>query len=207
MYKNIVFDVDGTLINTEESIIRALQDVLLSEKGTLYTPEDLEFVLGVPGVYSIEKFNLENPDLALADWEVKMKSYAHYNSIYDGIFKLISALKDLDVNLGIVTSRRDSECDHDLHFNMLKEEFDFIVTADRTVKHKPEADPLLYYLENTNALAGDTLYIGDTPYDSSCAKGANVDFMLAGWGAKNAESIQCKDILSHPYDILKYVTR
>lgn len=207
MYKNIVFDVDGTLINTEESIIKGLQKVLSEESKKQYRDEDLDFVLGVPGEYSIEKFGLSNPEKALLLWEESMNSLSHCNSIYDGIYNLIDALRELGVNLGIVTSRRDSECDNDPLFQSLKQHFDFIVTADRTVKHKPNADPLVYYLEKTSSNAADTLYIGDTPYDSACACGANIDFMVAGWGAKNIDSIPNKDVLNHPYELLKHITR
>ncbi len=207
MYKNVVFDVDGTLINTEQSIVKGLQKVLFNETGLLYSPEDLDFVLGVPGSYSIKTLGLNNPSRILAEWDKSTKAHADRNSIYEGIPKLIEALKKMGINLGIVTSRRDSECDNDPLFASLKDQFDFIVTADRTTKHKPEAEPLLYYLQNTLSEPADTLYIGDTSYDSACARKAGTDFMVAGWGAKNIDSIPNKDVLAHPYELLKYVSR
>ncbi|WP_430883502.1 HAD family hydrolase [Fusibacter sp. JL216-2] len=207
MYKHIVFDVDGTLINTEEAIITSLQKVLLKETGKTYEMYELDFVLGVPGSYSIVKFDLNNPSKALDKWQVGIKEHAHLNSIYEGILKLVTTLREMGHKLGIVTSRRDSECDSDPLFNTLKPYFDCIVTADRTEKHKPQADPLLYYMDKTQAKASETVYIGDTPYDSACADKAGVDFMVAGWGAKHIASIPNKDVLIHPYEFIKYVTR
>lgn len=207
MYKHIVFDVDGTLINTEEAIITSLQKVLHKETGKTYEMYELDFVLGVPGSYSILKFDLEDPSQALNQWQDGIKNHAHLNSIYEGVLKLITSLKEMGHTIGIVTSRRDSECVFDPLFNMLKPHFDCIVTADRTEKHKPEPDPLLYYLEQTKAQPSETVYIGDTPYDSACAQKAGVDFMVAGWGAKHIASIPNKDVLIHPYEFIKYVTR
>lgn len=207
MYKNIVFDVDGTLINTEASILKALQKVLMDEKGEEHAASDLHFVLGIPGIYSIPKFGFSDSEKALMDWERYMKNYADLNSVYDGILTLIDTLKEQGVKLGIVTSRRDSECVDDPIFQSLKVHFDLVVTANHTEKHKPEGEPLEYFLKQTGTHPEDTLYIGDTIYDSSCASNAGVDFMLAGWGTHDADNIPHKDLLTHPYEILKYITR
>lgn len=207
MYKNIVFDVDGTLINTEASILKGLQQVLLEEKGETHSDADLRFVLGIPGIYSIPKLNFEHPERALKKWGVAMRDHSELNSVYDGILNLIHSLKKENLNLGIVTSRRNDECSHDPLFQDLKKHFDFIVTADSTEKHKPNGEPLEYYMKHTKSCPENTLYIGDSIYDSSCANNAGVDFMLAGWGTHDAQNIPHKDLLSHPYELMKYIMR
>lgn len=50
--------------------------------------------------------------------------------------------------------------------------------------HKPDSEPLLYYLEQTGCQGDELLYIGDSVYDRQCAAGAGTAFGLAGWGAQ-----------------------
>ena len=59
-----------------------------------------------------------------------------------------------------------------------------MVCADDTVRHKPDSEPLLYYLEQTGCQGDELLYIGDSVYDRQCAAGAGTAFGLAGWGAQ-----------------------
>jgi len=207
MYKNIVFDVDGTLINTEDSILLALQEVLLTELNKKYKAVDLEFVLGVPGTATITEFGFSDPVKALKSWEEKMKTLAHKNIIFEGVMSLVTALKSSGHTLGIVTSRRERECYGDPLFELLADHFDYIVTADSTEKHKPDGQPLLYFLDISKSRADETLYVGDTQYDSSCAQHAGVDFYLAGWGAVEPQNIKSIEELTHPFDLMKHVMR
>ena len=56
------------------------------------------------------------------------------------------------------------------------------------------------YMEKAGTQAADVLYVGDSKYDSSCAKDADVDFVLAGWGTTD-RSIECKYLLDDPNEI------
>lgn len=47
--RHFIFDIDGTLINTEKAIIKGLQELLMEVKGVPYEPEQLYFCLGIPG--------------------------------------------------------------------------------------------------------------------------------------------------------------
>ena len=58
-YKQIVFDIDGTLIDNEKSIIYSLQDTLLKETGKQFSYEQLTFALGIPGEDTLERLAVE----------------------------------------------------------------------------------------------------------------------------------------------------
>lgn len=55
MYKNILFDIDGTIVDTEKQIIQALQKVLKEELNIVKEYDELLFVLGTPGFNSLKK--------------------------------------------------------------------------------------------------------------------------------------------------------
>ncbi|WP_081618577.1 HAD family hydrolase [Segatella paludivivens] len=76
----------------------------------------------------------------------------------------------------------------------------YICVTD-TVNPKPSAEPILAYFNRTGATPADTLYIGDSAYDSQCAINSHVDFALATW-SNGKKDIPCKYELEKPSDIL-----
>lgn len=58
--RHFIFDIDGTLINTEKAIIKGLQELLLEEKGSQYAPEQLYFCLGIPGSQALAQLGIED---------------------------------------------------------------------------------------------------------------------------------------------------
>lgn len=203
-YRQIVFDVDGTLLNTEYCIIRALQDTLLERTGKEVPAEELTFVLGIPGLASARKMGIEDAQTFLVRWEENLLKYAHTIRPYPGVEELVGKLHDMGCRLGIVTSKNRGEFDEDAHRIPMVEHFSTVICADDTLLHKPDAEPLLKYMERTGTVAPELLYIGDSKYDAQCAKGAGVDFALALWGAHD-ETIPAKYYPKQLADLLRYL--
>lgn len=203
-YKQIVFDVDGTLLNTEYCIIRALQDTLLERTGREVPAQELTFVLGIPGLASARQMGIADEGAFLSRWEENLLKYAHTIHAYDGIEPLIEKLHEMGYELGIVTSKNRGEFDEDAHRIPLRSYFTTVICADDTQKHKPDAEPLRKYMERTGTVAAELLYIGDSKYDGQCAGGAGVDFALALWGTHD-ESIPAKFYPKQPADLLQYL--
>jgi Predicted phosphatases len=67
-YEHIVFDVDGTLIDSEYSILAALVDTLKEIKGKDYTIDELRYVLGIPGAETLKLFEVKDVEYGLELW-------------------------------------------------------------------------------------------------------------------------------------------
>lgn len=184
MYKVIVFDVDGTLINTEKATLMALKEVLKEDLNQDVQLEDLVSFLGIPGSYAINAFDFSNPESSLQKWVQRMDELRAYNQFYEGILELLRTINNRALKLGIVTSRTRAEWDSDPLLKNIAHYFECVITADDTVAHKPSGQPLNKLLELMKVEAVDVLYIGDTSYDRQCAQEAEVDFIWAGWGSK-----------------------
>ncbi len=200
MYKNIVFDVDGTLINTEYAVLHSLQDTLKEVQNKNYKIEELEFVLGITGETAIKQLGIANVTETVDLWNKNLNSYKNFVCVFDGIKDLLPKLSQ-DYKLGIVTSKTKAEFDEEVTPFGLNKYFGVIICADDTKKHKPNPEPLLKYIELSNAKPEETLYIGDSVYDMQCAKSSGVDFAFAKWGNKR-QNIKAKYVLLNPLDLL-----
>ena len=200
MYKNIVFDVDGTLINTEYAVLHSLQDTLKEVQNKNYKIEELEFVLGITGEAAIKQLGIANITETVDLWNNHLNQYKNSVSVFDWIKDLLQKLSQ-DYKLGIVTSKTKAEFDEEVTHFGLNKYFGVIVCAGDTKKHKPNPEPLLKYMELANAKPVETLYIGDSIYDMQCAKSSGVDFAFAKWGNRR-QNIEAKYVLSNPLDLL-----
>jgi HAD superfamily hydrolase (TIGR01549 family) len=202
-YTCIIFDVDGTLINTESAILFSLQKVLQEETLTEIPLGQLQFALGIPGEVALRQLGIQNVAEINALWNDIFQTMYDKINVFNGIEKTLIALQKEGITTGIVTSKTKEELHHDFKYFSLEKYFSYIVCADDTEKHKPEPDPILKFLEMSGTDRRTTMYVGDTVYDMQCARGAGVGFRLALWGAKSCSFIQEKYLLKQPEDILK----
>ena len=190
-YKHIIFDVDGTLLDTEFAVLHSLQDTVMQYSHISIPIDKLCFALGIPGKVALERLGIEDTIGANEYWNEMMQKYHKSIGLFDGINDTLSALRDKGYRLGIITSKTKSEFEMDFVPHGISHYFDSIICVDDSPKPKPYPDPILTYLNRNQILASEAIYIGDTEYDSLCAHSAGVDFGLAGWG-----NPACKDIVS-----------
>ncbi|HDX9636059.1 TPA: HAD family hydrolase [Bacillus cereus] len=205
MYSCVIFDVDGTIIDTEVAVLSSLQKLLQIEKGKTYSFEELAFVLGIPGEVALKHFNISDIKKANNEWNKYLREFEHHINIFPDLQDTLITLWKAGIKTGIVTSKTKQELIDDFYPFNLQNYLSYIVCADDTVKHKPHPEPLLKFLDISKCDPADAIYIGDTKYDSQCAKEANVSFGLALWGAKSSESVDAEFLLKSPKDILEIV--
>ena len=202
-YKHILFDIDGTLIDTEEAILQSLQDTVREMLHKDIGKPELKFALGIPGSVTLRKLGITDTERANGRWNEHLLKYKSRIRLFDGIPELLDSLKTNGCKLGIVTSKTRSEYTADFAAPFaLSGYFSTVICVEDTPRPKPSPDPLLAYLNASDANAADTLYIGDTLYDSQCAQNAGVDFGLAAWGNAVAQEIPADYLFKRPADVL-----
>ncbi|SHI82362.1 haloacid dehalogenase superfamily, subfamily IA, variant 1 with third motif having Dx(3-4)D or Dx(3-4)E [Clostridium amylolyticum] len=205
MYNYIIFDIDGTILDTETAVLSSLQKFLLEELNKNYSFEDLNFVLGIPGETALKKLGINNIFESNEKWNSYLKEYFHHVKVFEGIKDTLVKLNEMNISTGIVTSKTKEEFTNDFVPFDLTKYFKFVVCADDTEKHKPNPEPILKFIELSGADKSKTIYIGDTKYDMHCASSAGIDFALALWGAKSSEGIDANYILENPKRILELI--
>lgn len=203
MYQCIIFDVDGTMVDTESAVISSYQRIIHEEFGRYFTPEELKAGYGVPTTQALERYGFEDVEEAYKKYHRYLTEAFCDVKAFAGIVNVLESVKEKGLVTGIVTSRNKSEIAMDQCLQGIIKHFDFVVGSEDTQKHKPEAEPIRKLMELAGAAPEETIYIGDTYFDYMCAKNAGVSFALALWGARSTADIRADYDLERPGDILK----
>lgn len=205
MFNYLIFDVDGTILDTEAAILKSLQNVMACE-GEEYQIEELRFALGIPGKETLRRLYVTDVERIHLKWAKAVLEFSEEVKVFKGLEEILKVLSNKPVKMGIVTSKTHQELKDEFDPFGLSSFFQYTINANDTEKHKPHPDPLLACLEGLGATQRDAIYIGDSIYDMQCAKSAGVRFALALWGAKTVERFESADyILKEPNDILTLI--
>ncbi|MCM1222646.1 MAG: HAD family hydrolase [Lachnospiraceae bacterium] len=179
-YDHIVFDIDGTLLNTEYAVLHSLRDALGRPNIPL---KELEFVLGITGADALRILSVKDIPATLQLWLKNSHKYDDSITIFGGIEDLLHQLALLGCKMGIATSQTRAEFEANKILSRIRPYFKTVICSDDTTGHKPTPEPLFKYMELAKTSNDKVLYIGDSKYDSECAQNAGVAFALAGWGS------------------------
>lgn len=202
-YKYAIFDIDGTILNTEKMNIIPLMKLIKEEKGLDMSYEELTFITGNPGRKSLQQLGFENIEESYAKWVSYVNAYEEGAELYENMGKVIEKLHENNIICGIVSSKTSSQYEIDFIPTGLDRFIKAKVLEEDTKNHKPHPEPLLTIVKELGIEIENSIYIGDTLSDYLCAKNAGMDFGLALWGASNTEGIDTEIVFEKPEDILK----
>lgn len=206
-YKHIIFDIDGTMLDSAYADLTSLQRVVSELHNISYPISDLYFALGIPGKVALKQLGVKDVLTANRLWNSYMKELSHTMKLFDDIEELLFELRQKGIRLGIITSKNKKEFHNDFTPFGINIYFDTIITVEDSIAPKPSAEPMLAYLNKTGVSPQEVIYVGDTCYDSECAANCGVDFGLAIWGCHSAESISATYYFETPMDVLNTLSK
>lgn len=200
-YTHIIFDIDNTLTDTTAAVLHGLQKAIREVTGKHWELGRLTPVLGIPGSCAFKVLGITSQTYISQIyplWEHYMASYQHTAYVYEGILPLMEYLRRKGFALGIITSKtRKQYKDSFVPFG-LSGFFQSVVTADDTLRHKPDPAPMKEYMKLNHIEPAHSIYVGDSIYDMECARATNVDSGLALWGNHNPQGISSTYRFSSP---------
>jgi len=206
MIKLVIFDVDGTMIDTKDVVLKSYQYAVSGELGRQLTEDELTAAYGIPTLQALEQMGVQDIErVSKLYYESLLNTYAEGIRLFDGIDPVLEELRKRNITCGIVTSRDKVEVNNDSTLAAIRKYFDYVICSEDTEKHKPDPEPVNKLLERAGVDASDVIYLGDTVYDYLCAKNAGVKFALAAWGAVPDENIKEDYTLEKPEDLLTLV--
>lgn len=204
-YKSIIFDIDGTILNTEKMNLIPLKRLIKEEKNIDMNYEDLLFALALPGKKTLETLGFEDIESSYDKWVKYVNEYEEGATLFTNIDCVIKDIYSNNILCGIVSSKNRAQYDIDFIPTGLHEYMSIVILEDDTINHKPHPEPLEKVIQKLKINPEETIYIGDSLSDYNCAKSCNMDFGLALWGAKNPMDINADINLETPSDLLKLI--
>jgi pyrophosphatase PpaX len=181
-FETILFDLDGTLIDSGAMILASMRHATRTVLGREIPDELL-----LAGVGSGLMAEMRALDEARADELVRV--YREHNEPLHrdlqpcpGVIDLLPRLEAERRRLGIVTAKRRRTVDLAFAVLPLRGYFGVVVTAEDTERHKPHPEPLLLALERLGARAESAAYVGDSPFDVRAARAAGMTAVAVTWG-------------------------
>ena len=178
-YKTYAFDMDLTLLDTIETSNKAYK-AALEKVGGVFDKDKVVYMLSTPLTTTYSE--IENPtqpyEVFLNEFvEVARDTFLNGSHFYDDALRIIETLYKEGKTLAIVTNR-----DSRVVIEVLKKAgifhcFKSIITCDKVTNLKPDPEPILKCLEETESSKEEFVYIGDAKNDWMAACNAGVDFI------------------------------
>ena len=205
-FKHIVFDIDGTLVNTFHPIVSALQKTANKLLGKRIPARELGKYFGIPGDETLRILGVPEEEVAggMLIWHDYYYKVENLSTPFRGIREMLTELKKKPYILGIITSKTGPEYRDQFMRLGLGDFFDVQVFADDTEHGKPSPEPMLKYIERSGAKPEEILYIGDTAFDIECGQNAGVMSGVALWGCFDP-NIKADYYFKKPNDVLESV--
>lgn len=181
-FRAVLFDVDGTLIDTAELIADALEHACRRHLGRTHPRDAYYALIGKPAIVQMEILGgdkaPEMMDTAVAYYE----EHSEEEQPFPGALDTLARLKETGIRLALVTSKTRMEINPTLERVPLQRYASVIVTADLTTRPKPFPDPVYLALQTLEIGADASLFVGDSPYDLQSGRAAGVKTGAATWG-------------------------
>lgn len=205
-YAAIIFDLDGTLLDTSEGIYNAVRS---TEKIMHFTPVDdtvLPEYVGPPTLFSYKKHYDIDDDTA-NQAVVHHRKYQSEKGVrearpYDGMLDLLAMLRESGHKLGVATLKRQDITETTLSAANMLDCFDSVRGIDMA-ESLTKSDIINLVLQDLDIKPENAVLIGDSAYDAVGASQSEVDFIGVeyGFGFKNAREIEAY----HPVFIAYFV--
>lgn len=202
-YKAVLYDLDGTLVNTLDMNLYPLMRVLKEETGKDWDREKLLPYFSYPGLQLLEELKIQDVETVYARWVRYVNEYETGALPFEGVAETLQKIKDHGIIQAVVSSKMHKQYEIDVVQNGLHLFMETAVLAEDTEKHKPDPAPLLLCLHRLNLSPEEAIYIGDSPSDCTAACRAGMDFGFARWGCVNENGFDAPAfVFEQPKDML-----
>ncbi|GAC1403160.1 MAG: pyrophosphatase PpaX [Chloroflexota bacterium] len=194
MPSTVLFDLDGTLIDTVELIVRSFQHVAERHLATVLDRAAVVATIGRPLLECLDEMAPGRGEALCATYRAFNR--AHHDLLVQpipGARDALAALRRRGYRLGLVTSKPREGAEMALVRYDMGPLLDVIVCLEDTARHKPAPDPLLHACHLLGVAPHAALYVGDSTFDVLSAQAAGMPVAAVLWGAGTPEALAALD--------------
>ena len=210
-YKGVIFDLDGTLVNSLEDIANAMNTVLQSLDYPTHSYEVYQYFVG-SGLRNLVSKSLpenHNNETQIEHcFELMIEFYrencTNQTYFYEGIIELLDYLKTHDIKLSVFSNKAD-ELTKKIVAELLPNYFDAVVGLSTELLKKPNPFEALEISKKLGLKPEEMLFVGDSGIDMQTATNANMRAVGVLWGYRPEEELianGAKHIINHPSDLI-----
>lgn len=217
MYQACIFDLDGTLTDTLESITYSV-NLTLGELGlSEITKEQCKAFVGNGARYLIEESIKAAGDSGTTQIEKAMEIYGrvfgknctYKVEPYEGIVEALTELKDQGVKLAVLSNKPHAQTKDVVAKFFGRDIFNYIQGQCEGIPRKPDATAALMIAEQFGVCKEACVYVGDSDVDMETASAAGMESVGVTWGFRSEEVLRdhgAKHIIHHPGELLSIIT-
>jgi HAD superfamily hydrolase (TIGR01549 family) len=205
----VVFDLDGTLVDTMTSAPQAYVDTIRSLGGPDVSPSEVVAIWHIGPTQVVLEHFLGRP-VSPDDTE---RFHHHFAGVvatvqpYPGVVGMVDALDRCGHRLGVFTTATRRAAATILTASGLAGYFPVVVGGDDVSRPKPAPDGLELSCLRLGTGVADTVYVGDTAVDLQCADAANASGIHAAWGSLKDTTPMPERIARRPHDVVRLVSQ
>ena len=214
--KACIFDLDGTLTNTLESMTYSV-NLTLEEMGlSKITKDQCRLFVGNGARVLMEKSLKAVGDTDASRIEEGMEIYGrifdrnctYHVTPYEGIPEMLKALKDKGIQLAVLSNKPDRQTVKVVKAIFGEELFDYAQGQKEGIRRKPEPDGVWYLMEQRHVSKEECLYIGDSEVDAATGRNAGLKTIGVLWGFRDRKTLEtagADDLIDRPDELLQFV--
>ena len=187
MLTTFLFDLDGTLIDSIDLILRSYRHTMQIHRANAPLPPDDVWMkgLGTPLWVQFRHWTDDETEIAAMVATYRAYNLTHHDALvrpYDGVVEEVVKLQRKGMRLGLVTSKLKDGAMKGLRLAGLDQAFEIVIGAGEVTNPKPHPEPVLKALELLGAAPERTVFIGDSRHDLECGRAAGVKTAAVLWG-------------------------
>lgn len=214
--KACIFDLDGTLTNTLESMTYSV-NLTLEEMGlSKITKDQCRVFVGNGARVLMEKSLKAAGDTDASRIEEGMEIYGrifdrnctYHVTPYEGIPEMLKVLKDKGIHLAVLSNKPDRQTVKVVKAIFGEELFDYAQGQKEGIRRKPEPDGVWYLMEQMHVSKEECLYIGDSEVDAATGRNAGLKTIGVLWGFRDRKTLEtagADDLIDRPDELLQFV--
>jgi len=187
----ILFDLDGTLIDTNYLIINSFLHTLDRYYPNKYTRDDVLPFMGPTLAETFGSISPENMDEMIRTYRAfNLANHDMLVKEFTGVFETVRTLKESGYKIGIVTTKMHDVVLKGMKLAKLDQFFDVVVALDHVSNAKPDPEPILLALEQLGSKPETAIMVGDNYHDILAGQNAGTKTAGVAWTAKGRDYLE-----------------